>query len=88
MSEQLCPAVRAPPFKVAKWTIKKAKKYFKVNKKAGKVTVKRGAPAGTYKFEVKVAAAGNKYYKAGSKTAIVKIMVKNKTWIPERGHWE
>ena len=75
-------------YKVAKWTTKKAKKYFKVSKKTGAVKVKKGTPTGTYKFKVKVTAAGNKSYKKGSKTVTVKIVVKSKTWVPEKGHWE
>ena len=45
--------------------------------KAGKITVKKGLKTGkTYKFKVKVTAAGNSNYKSGSKTATVKIKVK------------
>ena len=45
--------------------------------KAGKITVKKGLKKGkTYSFKVKVTAAGNNNYKAGSKTVTVKIKVK------------
>ena len=40
----------------------------------GKVTVKKGLKKGTYK--VKVKAAGNKNYKAATKTVTFKIKVK------------
>ena len=63
-------------FSVSKWTTAKAKKYLTVNKSTGKVTAKKGTPKGTYKFKVKVSAAGNKNYKAGAKTVTVTIVVK------------
>ena len=63
-------------FKVAKWTTKKAKRYLKVAKATGRVTVKKGAPKGTYKFKVKVTAKGNKNYRAKSVVKAVKIRVK------------
>ncbi|MBR3158788.1 MAG: BspA family leucine-rich repeat surface protein [Atopobiaceae bacterium] len=47
-----------------------------IDKKTGKVTVKKGTKAGTYKIKVKVQAAGSKNYKAGSKTVICKVVVK------------
>ena len=52
------------------------KKYFKVNKKNGKITVKKGLKKGTYKLKIKVTAAGNANYNAGSKSVTVKIKVK------------
>ena len=55
---------------------KSYKKYFKVDKKNGKITVKKGLKKGAYKVKVKVSAAGNSYYKAGSKTVTVTINVK------------
>lgn len=63
-------------FKVTKWTTKNAKKYMKVNKKTGKVTVKKSAKAGTYKFKVKVTAKGNSDYKSKSVTKTVTVKVK------------
>ena len=47
-----------------------------VNKKNGKLTVKKGTKKGTYTVKVKVTAAGNTTYKAGSKIVTVKINVK------------
>ena len=42
----------------------------------GKITVAKGTKKGTYRIKVMVTAAGNKNYKAGSKTVTVKIKVK------------
>ena len=42
---------------------------------SGKITVKKGTQAGTYKMKVKVTAAGNAKYKSGSKTVTVKVQV-------------
>ncbi|MBR3316794.1 MAG: hypothetical protein IKG21_03080 [Atopobiaceae bacterium] len=47
-----------------------------VNKTTGKVTVKRGTKKGTYAIKIKVTAAGNANYKAGSKTVTCKVVVK------------
>ena len=47
-----------------------------INKKTGKVTVKKGLKKGTYKVKVKVKAAGNKTYKAVTKVVTIKIKVK------------
>lgn len=47
-----------------------------INKKNGKITVKKGLKKGTYKVKVKVAAAGNNNYKATVKTITVTIKVK------------
>ena len=47
-----------------------------VNKKTGKVTVKKGTKKGTYKVKIKVTAKGNKNYKAGSKTVTCTVVVK------------
>ena len=56
---------------------KSFKKYFKINKKNGTVTVKKGLKKGTYKVTVKVKAAGNKKYKASSwKKVTFRIRVK------------
>ena len=58
--------------------IKKAKyaKKITVNKKTGKITVKKGLKKGTYKLRVKVTAAGNKKYKAATKTVSVIIKIR------------
>ena len=47
-----------------------------VNKKNGKITVKKGLKKGTYKVKVKVTAAGNSSYKAATKTVTVTVKVK------------
>ena len=60
-------------------TFKKASgdKKITINKKTGNITVKKGLKKGkTYSLKVKVSAAGNTAYKAGSKTVTVKIKIK------------
>ena len=47
-----------------------------VNKTTGKVTVRKGTKKGTYTIKIKVTAAGNANYKAGSKTIACKVVVK------------
>lgn len=47
-----------------------------INKKTGKITVKKGLKKGTYKVKIKVKAAGNASYKAATKTVTVTIKVK------------
>ena len=58
-------------------TFKKAKgsKFISVNKKSGKITVKKGAKKGKYAVRIKVTAAGNKNYKKESKTVKVTVIV-------------
>ncbi|MBR2108708.1 MAG: Ig-like domain-containing protein [Ruminococcus sp.] len=51
-------------------------KQITINKKTGNITVRKGLKKGTYKFKVKVTAAGNTTYKPNSKTVTVKIKVK------------
>ena len=51
-------------------------KCLSVNKKTGKVTVKKGTKKGIYKIKIKVTAAGTKNYKKGSKTVTCKVTVK------------
>ena len=58
------------------YTKASGKKYFSVNKKNGKITVKKGTPKGTYKVKIKVTAAGNSNYKSGNKTVTITIKVK------------
>ena len=60
----------------AKKGSKNFKKKFSINKKNGKVTVKKGLKKGTYKLKVKVKASGNTTYKAGTRTVTVTIKVK------------
>ncbi|MBQ9518113.1 MAG: cadherin repeat domain-containing protein [Eubacterium sp.] len=47
-----------------------------IDKKTGKITVKKGLKKGTYKVKVKVKAAGNATYKAKTVTVTVTIKVK------------
>ena len=48
-----------------------------INKKTGKVTVKKGLKKGTYKVKVRVKASGNANYKASAvKTLTIKIKIK------------
>ena len=46
-----------------------------IDKKTGKLTVKKGLKKGTYKVKIKVKAAGNSSYKAGTKTVTVTVKV-------------
>ena len=54
----------------------KFKKYFKVNAKTGKITMKKGLKKGTYTVKIKVSAAGNGNYLPAAKTAKVIVKVK------------
>ena len=47
-----------------------------INKKTGKLTVKKGTKKGTYKIRVSVTASGSANFEAGSKTVTLKIRVK------------
>ncbi len=47
-----------------------------INKKTGKVTLKKGLKKGTYKVKVTVKAAGNSYYKAKTQKLTLKIRVR------------
>ena len=51
-------------------------KYLKVNKKTGKITVKKGTKKGKYKLKLKVSFAGNANVLATSKTVTVVVKVK------------
>ncbi len=53
-----------------------ATKGFEVDPSTGEVTLPKATRAATYTVKVKVTAAGNKNYKAGSKTVSYKIVVK------------
>lgn len=55
---------------------KRYSKYFNVNKKTGRITIKKGLRKGTYKLRIKVRAAGNSQYKAATGIVTVKIRVK------------
>ena len=54
----------------------KGNKKITINKKTGKVTVKKGLKKGTYKVTVKVTASGNGTYKKLAKNATFTIKVK------------
>lgn len=54
----------------------KGNKKITVDKKTGKIKVKKGLKKGTYKVKIKVTAAGNSWYKKATKTVTVKIKVK------------
>ena len=61
----------------AKRGSKSFKKYFKINKTTGKVSVRKDLKKGTYKVKVKVKAAGNANYKPSAvKTVTFKVQVK------------
>ncbi len=55
---------------------KKSKKALKINKKTGKITVKKKTKKGTYKMKVTVTAAGNAKYEAAKKTVTVIVKVR------------
>ena len=59
-------------------SVKKAKfkKYFKIDAKSGKVTVKKKLKKGTYTITVNVTASGDANHSAVTKTAAFKIKVK------------
>lgn len=63
-------------FSSAKKGKKNFKKYFKVSSKSGKITVKKKLKKGTYTVKIKVTAAGDDTYKAGTKTVSIKVKVK------------
>ena len=54
----------------------KGNKKITVNKKTGKITLKKGLKKGTYKVKIKVTAKGNATYNKGTKTVTVTIKVK------------
>ncbi len=62
-------------YKLVEVTKPKFKKYFKVNAKSGKITVKKKLKKGKYKLKIKVIASGNSNYDA-SVPATVTITVK------------
>ena len=55
---------------------KSGSRRLKINQKTGTITVKKGTKKGTHKMKVIVTAAGNAYYRAGSRTVTVKVRVK------------
>ena len=58
--------------------VKKAsfKKYFAINAKTGKITVKKGLKKGTYTLTVVISAKGDANYMKGTKKVTFKIVVK------------
>lgn len=64
----------AVTYKIKKGS-KAAKKALKLNKRTGKVTVKKGTKAGTYKLKIRVTVAGDSQYKAKSKTVTIRVKV-------------
>ena len=47
-----------------------------INKKTGKITIKKGLKKGTYRVKVKISATGNAEYKSAVKVTAIKIKVK------------
>lgn len=72
--------VSAITVREAKGTVKYYKKSgnknFSINKKTGKITIKKNTKKGTYKIKVKITADGNSNYYGGSKTVTFKIKIK------------
>ena len=62
--------------KLSKSKLKKLAKKFSINKKTGKITIKKGLKKGTYKLQVKVTASGNSSFKPKTKTVTVTFKVK------------
>ena len=54
----------------------KSSKALSINKKTGKITVKKGAKRGTLVAKVKVRASGNASYKPATKTVKATIVVR------------
>lgn len=63
-------------YKKLKVTKSKFSKYFAVNKKNGKITVKKDLKKGTYKVTVRVKASGNSSYMPKTEKVTVTIVVK------------
>lgn len=61
---------------VVTFTKTKGNKNFTVDKKTGKITIKKGTKIGTYTIKVKVTANGNENHKALNKNIKVKITIK------------
>ncbi len=55
--------------------VKGEKKYFSVNKKNGKITVKPGTPRGEYSLKIRIVALGGRSYKPKSVTKTIRIRV-------------
>ena len=68
-------AIGTKSYKLSSVSKSKFKKYFKVDVKSGKITIKKGLKRGTYKVKVKITAAGNDQYKSRSKTATLTVNI-------------
>lgn len=55
---------------------KGSSKKLEVNKKTGKITIKKGTQKGTYKMKVKITAKGNDRYLSGSRTVTVTVKIR------------
>ena len=55
---------------------KSGNKKITINKKSGKITVKKGLKKGMYKLKIKVTAAGNAKYESATKAVTIKVEVK------------
>ena len=63
-------------YKLKSVTKKKFKKYFSLNKKTGKLTIKKGLKKGTYKLKIRVTDSGGLSYKKAVKTVKVRVKVR------------
>ena len=63
-------------YRIDKATPSKYKKYFKIDKKTGRFTVKKGLKKGTYKIKAAVTAAGNSTYARKTRKATITVKVK------------
>ena len=64
-------------YRLASVSKAKYKEYFKINKKTGRITIKKGLPKGIYSVRVKIKAAGNGDYKASDvKSVMIKMTIK------------
>ena len=66
----------AVSYKLAGVKKAKFKKYFKVDARTGKVTVKKKLKKGTYKLTISVTAAGGGNYNAATKTVIATVKIR------------
>ncbi len=63
-------------YKITSVKKKKYKKYFKINSKTGKLTIKKKLKKGKYKVKVRIRAVGNTNYKVATKNVTVNVKVK------------
>ena len=63
-------------YKLASVKGKNAKKRFSINKKTGKIKIKKGTKKGTYTLKLKISSSGNYMYRSKTKTVKVKVTVK------------